>query len=241
MQKAAQNISINIPHIQYEANSVLQAQNIIIPKDGYTCILGHSGSGKTTFLSWLSGILYVPGHPSPLNVHDVSFLSQKNQILPWKKVIEQVYLGDLLRKKNVNIKKAKFILDQLGMGHNADQYPQELSQGMKQRVVLARIIYEERSYILLDEPFSSLDIKTKSDLYKFIHQYLAGKTIIHVTHDIVECLKLADEVFVLKGKPAIFHKAAFHLDKLSNENKPRCSNSNNFWQSSINLAQELYF
>ena len=190
----------DMPDVSFSKRNVLKAQRVYIPLSKWTCILGTSGIGKTTFLKYLAGLL--EGQRSPLHRQDVAFLPQGNVLLPWLKAEQNVVLSSLLTGEKPDYLRARELLAKVNLGNETKTYPHHLSQGMRQRVVLAQTLYRECSWILLDEPFSSLDIETRESIYPIVQECFRGKTVLHVTHDLEEVPKLADSVFVFKGYPA---------------------------------------
>ena len=99
------------------------------------------------------------------------------------------------------------MLDRVGLGAEADALPHTLSGGMRQRVALARTLMEDRPIVLMDEPFSALDAITRIRLQELAAGLLAGRTVLLVTHDPLEALRLGDRIYVMAGRPASLHSA----------------------------------
>jgi putative hydroxymethylpyrimidine transport system ATP-binding protein len=131
-------------------------------------------------------------------------MSQKDLLLPWVTVLENIMLGAKLRREmTADIRhKARQMLNEAGIGEYEKQYPAVLSGGMRQRVALLRTLLEERPIILMDEPFSALDALTRLKLQDLSAQLTRGKTVLLVTHDPMEALRLGDRIAVLGGSPA---------------------------------------
>lgn len=175
-----------------------------------TCLLGPSGCGKSTLIRILSGTTTVAYEG---DVHfqvngkkeqPVAWMSQKDLLLPWLSVLDNIMLGAKLRGNVHEIvrSKAHQMLKSAGLETYADKYPAVLSGGMRQRVALLRTLMEERPIILMDEPFSALDTLTRLKLQDFSARRTRGKTVILVTHDPMEALRLGDRIVVLGGSPA---------------------------------------
>lgn len=129
-------------------------------------------------------------------------MAQQDLLLPWRTVHENVVLGAVLRGEKPEYEKASHLLSQVGLGDAAHLRPAELSGGMKQRAALARTLMEDRPVVLMDEPFSALDPLNRLRLQELAARVLRGKTVLLVTHDPLEALRLGDHVHVLAGSPA---------------------------------------
>lgn len=170
-----------------------------LSKAGWTGFLGKSGIGKTTLLRCLAGL--ESAQPLFLKNHKVALLAQNDNLLPWTTVLKNVVIGCTLRGEKPNEKQALNLLMQVGLEAYANYYPMQLSMGMRQRVALARTLYEKADLILLDEPFTALDTKIKYELYELTQTLLTGKMVIIVTHDPLEALALCERIYLFKGCP----------------------------------------
>lgn len=165
-----------------------------------TCLLGRSGVGKSSLLRWLAGLL--PGtEPS----RDIAYMAQADLLLPWLSVLDNVLLGYRLRRNSAALQVARpralGLLEQVGLGGRLADLPQTLSGGMRQRAALARTLCEDRAIVLMDEPFAHLDAVTRLELQDLAARLLAGRTVVLVTHDPLEALRLGHQVRVLSGQP----------------------------------------
>lgn len=164
----------------------------------WTALLGPSGAGKSTLLRLLAG-LPVAGRfegrvysPFP-----VALMAQDAALLPWLTLRGNVGLGARLRGEAVDRQRIDALLDAVGLAARADSYPLALSGGQMQRVALARTLAEDRPVVLLDEPFSALDPRTRLAMQDLAVRLLAGRTVLMVTHDPAEALRVADRVLLL--------------------------------------------
>lgn len=139
------------------------------------------------------------GQPLPGRV---AWMDQKDLLLPWLRVIDNVTLGARLRGENGDRKRALALLASLGLAGREQNRPATLSGGERQRVALARTLLEDRPVVLMDEPFSALDAVTRHRLQANAAQLLAGRTVLLVTHDPYEALRLGHRIHVLSGFPA---------------------------------------
>lgn len=175
------------------------------------CLLGKSGSGKSSLLRFIAGLLPSETAQGSVTASDrkplanrIAWMAQQDLLLPWLKVIDNVILGTLLRgnRTEEQRKLAKRLLVDVELEDVDHRFPHELSGGMRQRVALARTLIEERPVNLLDEPFSGLDAITRYQLQDLACRLLADRTTLLVTHDPLEALRMADLIYVLSGRPA---------------------------------------
>ena len=131
-------------------------------------------------------------------------MAQQDLLLPWLDVLGNVMLGTRLRGDADALVHARAVelLDATGLGGHARKRPAELSGGMRQRAALARTLLEDRPVVLMDEPFSGLDVPTRLKLQTLAARLLAGRTVLLVTHDPLEALRLGHRIHVMAGVPA---------------------------------------
>ncbi|HWE73215.1 MAG TPA: ABC transporter ATP-binding protein [Stellaceae bacterium] len=224
----------------------LESATLDIARGELLCLIGPSGCGKSTLLNIIGGLatpstgrVTIDGHevngPSP---QKVAYVFQENTLFPWRTVIDNVKLGMAFQgvSKSERDGRARRSLEAVGLTQFAQHYPAQLSGGMKQRVQLARALALETEVLLMDEPFAALDEQTRMVLGEDLSVLLArtGKTIIFVTHSLVEAVFLADRVAVLTARPGRIKKI-IHVE----EAHPRKSE---FMTSEklANLRNELY-
>lgn len=182
----------------------------------FLSIIGPSGCGKSTLLRIIAGLIR-PGVGQVLfqgtvmdrPVPGISFVFQDFALLPWLTNVENVELGfsmsDLDEKRKE--RKARKLIDGLGLSGFADLYPNVLSGGMKQRIGIARAIASDPRVLLMDEPFSSLDELTANTLRGEVSEMLHNRAIsvdsvLMVTHNVEEAVELSDTIVVLADKPS---------------------------------------
>lgn len=189
---------------------IFRSLNFSIKGGQWTCLIGPSGCGKSTLLRLISGTLSA-GRSGKIqfgfdneHVGLTAWMAQKDLLLPWLNVLDNVCLGARLRGENSKKqrKKAVSLLDDAGLGAYIHSLPSELSGGMRQRVALLRTLMEGRSVILMDEPFSALDALTRLKLQDLAAKLVKGATVLMVTHDPLEALRLGHRVHVMTGRPA---------------------------------------
>jgi putative hydroxymethylpyrimidine transport system ATP-binding protein len=170
----------------------------------WTCLLGESGVGKTTLLRTIAGLepVRASGHVATDRGDPTAglaaYMAQQDLLLPWLTATQNVALGARLRGERPDFPRALELLTHAGVADRAEARPAELSGGERQRVALARTLMEDRPIVLMDEPFSALDAITRTRLQDLARNLLAGRTVLMVTHDPFEALRLADEIHVLK-------------------------------------------
>lgn len=170
---------------------------------GWTCLLGESGVGKSTLLRTIAGLVE-PIAPTEITANgasdiadQVAYMAQQDLLFPWLTGAQNVAAGARLRGEPVDAARVHEILDRTGVAGRADARPAEMSGGERQRVALARTLMEERPVVLMDEPFSALDAITRMRLQDLAIELLADRTVLMVTHDPFEALRMADTIHVL--------------------------------------------
>ncbi|WP_270507129.1 ABC transporter ATP-binding protein [Paraclostridium sordellii] len=174
---------------------VLKNINFTLSEGEILTFLGPSGSGKSTILNILTGLL-TPSEGSFFIDGTVGYMFQKDHLLEWRNVMDNVLIGlEIQNKKSSKyISFVEKLLKTYGLWDFRSMYPKELSGGMRQRVALIRTLAVNPDVLLLDEPFSALDYQTRilvsDDIYKIIKN--ENKSTILVTHDISEdiCIKI---------------------------------------------------
>jgi len=206
-------ISVQQAHVAWGDNVLFDRLNLDLAAGRWTCLLGPSGVGKSMLLRLILGLEGTPGEPDSVTCSDgfplagrAAFMAQRDCLFPWLSVVENVCLGHRLRSRRplsaTDEDRAMTLLDAVGLADQADAMPNTLSGGMRQRTALARTLMEDRPVVLMDEPFSALDAITRIKLQDLAARLLAGRTVLLVTHDPLEALRLGHHVHVMKGRPA---------------------------------------
>ena len=175
-----------------------------VPAGAWTCLLGPSGAGKSTLLRLFGGIAdevafdgtATPGDGAPL-AGRVALMAQSDLLMPWLDAVANVTLGARLRGQAADRDRALALLERVGLADHAAKRPDALSGGQRQRVALARTLMEDRPVVLLDEPFSALDARSRALVQDLAAELLAGRTVLHVTHDAAEAARLGQNVLLM--------------------------------------------
>ncbi len=210
---------LNAEHISkcYDGRTIIEDISLHLDEDELVCLLGLSGSGKTTLFQVLSGLaspeqgqVFLDGKEITGKPGQISYMLQKDLLLPHKKIIDNVSLPLILRgmpKKDAR-REAEPYFAQFSLDGCQYQYPSQLSGGMRQRAALLRTYLTGGKAALLDEPFSALDTITKSQIHTW---YLDVMKKIHlstlfITHDIDEAILLSDRIYIMQGRPGRLDK-----------------------------------
>ena len=175
--------------------AVLDRLDLTIGQGEFLALLGRSGSGKTTLLRTLAGLDVVEEGVVEVP-RNVAVVFQESRLLPWKKVWENVALG--LPGRDAK-DRAVAALEEVGLGHRLDAWPLTLSGGEGQRVGIARALVREPEFLMLDEPFASLDALTRLRMQAMVGELWQKRrcAVLLVTHDVDEALLLGDRAVVL--------------------------------------------
>ncbi|HLY22364.1 MAG TPA: ABC transporter ATP-binding protein [bacterium] len=190
----------------------VEAVSLSVAPGEFVAIVGPTGGGKSTLLNLAAGLIRpTAGTVSSFGVpvdginRRAAYLFQQDVLLPWKTALDNVVLGPLLRRQPRGRAEAlaRQWLARVGLRGFEGRYPHELSGGMRKRVALAQSLIVGPEILLMDEPFSALDVQTRAlmenDLLRIWQD--DRKTVLFVTHDLEEAIALADRVLVLSAGP----------------------------------------
>ena len=182
----------------YGTINIIDHLSLSLPEGSTSALIGASGSGKTTLLKLILGLLK-PNNGSLKFNGSASYLMQEDTLLPWRNVWEQLTLVLEFQNKTSDPIILQELLDVIGLKGSEKKFPHELSGGMKRRVSLAQALLREHSLLLMDEPFSSLDIHSREQMFDLIRtvRERMGSTVLMVTHDYRDAITIADKIFWL--------------------------------------------
>ena len=226
----------------YSDRRVLKDLSLSVPANSTTSILGRSGCGKSTLLKIIAGIEKQDEGEIVLNGVEVSnkkpslrnivYLFQEALLFPHLDVFENIAFGLRIRseKREVVISKVEELLFLLGIEAEARKLPDQLSGGQKQRVAFGRALIINPPLLLLDEPFSNLDVETRSTMQQ-LYKTMAGKyniTALFVTHDLKESLIMGDRiVYMNDGVLDVYESRTSFI----NDSKTGVAGEINFWNT----------
>jgi NitT/TauT family transport system ATP-binding protein len=188
----------------------------------FCAVVGPTGCGKSTTLALISGLeppsageVRVFGKPVTGIHTDIGYVFQTDAVFPWKTVLDNVAAGPRFRgqsRRAANQQALEWIA-RVGLTGFQNHYPHQLSGGMRKRVALAQTLINNPRIILMDEPFSALDVQTRTLMENELLALWAasGASVVFVTHDLEEAIAMSDRVFVLTAGPATV-KGAYNVD-----------------------------
>lgn len=194
----------NIGHV-FGMNRVLDGVSLTLAPGEAVCLVGPSGCGKTTLLRVAAGLVSPDEGRVTDGFHRSAVVFQEGRLLPWRRLLDNIALGlkaaGMPRRER--LPRARALAAELGLGECHEHFPHELSGGMQQRAALARALAVEADCLLLDEPFSALDVGLRSEAQSLLLDLLARRGIaaLMVTHDLTEALRLGHRVVVLSPAP----------------------------------------
>ena len=202
-------IDVSDARLDHGGAPLFEGLSLHLPAGGWTCLLGPSGVGKTTLLRLIAGlesdasgsVSCSDGLPADGRI---AYMAQQDLLLPWLSLIGNATLGKRLRGRRTeeDVRRARSLLERVGLGSYAERRPDACSGGMRQRAAVVRTLIEDRPVVLMDEPFSALDAITRLDLQEIAAELLARRTVLLVTHDPLEALRLGHRIHVMTDRPA---------------------------------------
>lgn len=190
----------------YGNTLIMKDLNFSVSSGEKIALIGHSGCGKSTLLRLMAGIEYnarIEGQWHSDLPEISAYIDQNNSLLPWKTVQENVALPMILQgidKDIINLKVMQ-VLEEFGLENYRYFFPDELSGGMKQKTILCRALVTDSIILFADEPFASVDMLSRRALGDILKEKFIRKTIIFITHDIQEALRIGDRVLIFADRP----------------------------------------
>jgi NitT/TauT family transport system ATP-binding protein len=189
----------------------------------FVSVVGPTGCGKSTLLNVAVGLLQpsagrtcVFGEPLEGLNRKAGYLFQTDALMPWRTALRNVAAGLEFRgvEHDESLGKANHWLQRVGLAGFGDRYPHQLSGGMRKRVALAQTLILDPEIILMDEPFSALDIQTRQLMENELLELWSAnrKSVVFITHDLEEAISLSDRVVVLSAGPEAHPIGEFHID-----------------------------
>ncbi|WP_199087203.1 ABC transporter ATP-binding protein [Bosea sp. ASV33] len=186
--------------------------NMSVARGEFVAVVGPTGCGKSTTLNLVTGLarpssgeVRLFGQPVTDIDPRIGFAFQTDALFPWRSVIDNVVAGPLFRgrPRDEAYAKAREWLARVHLSGHETKYPHQLSGGMRKRVSLAQTFINEPQVLLMDEPFSALDVQTRVVMHEVLLNLWseAKASVIFVTHDLEEAIALADKVYVLTAGP----------------------------------------
>jgi NitT/TauT family transport system ATP-binding protein len=195
----------NLSH-RFGPNEVLRDINFRLDQGKVVSVVGPSGGGKTTLMHLCAGLLEVTEGKVSNAFTSFAFAFQDPRLLPWQTALDNIAFGLKANgfNKQQRHQQARVISKEFGL-EAADliKFPKDLSGGMRQRVSFARALVTQPELLLLDEPFSALDIGLKQELQDILIQQINQQqlSILFITHDLMEAVRLSDQILLLAAEP----------------------------------------
>ena len=202
--------------------TALRDLDLTVAPGEFCAVVGPTGCGKSTTLALISGLeppsvgtVEVFGQPVKAVADRVGYVFQRDAVFPWKNVLENVAIGPQFRGVAADRARAEARewIARVGLAGFEKYYPHQLSGGMRKRVALAQTLINQPRILLMDEPFSALDVQTRALMENELLDLWAstGASVVFVTHDLEEAIGLADRVVVITAGPGTV-KGTYQVD-----------------------------
>ena len=202
--------------------TALRDLDLTVQEGEFCAIVGPSGCGKSTTLALVSGLeppslgtVRVFGEPVRGVTTQVGYVFQRDAVFPWKNVIDNVAVGPRFRGRSASEAndRARAWIQKVGLAGFERYYPHQLSGGMRKRLALAQTLINDPRILLMDEPFSALDVQTRALMENELLELWAASrsSVVFVTHDLEEAIALSDRVVVITAGPGTI-KSTYRVD-----------------------------
>ena len=240
------DVSLRFISADGDATVALRNFTMSVARGEFVAIVGPTGCGKSTTLNMVTGLLRptvgevkVMGQPVRGIDPRIGFVFQADAVFPWRSVLDNVAAGPMFRgksKKQAYDMAADWI-QRVGLGKFGGHYPHQLSGGMRKRVALAQTFINNPEILLMDEPFSALDMQTRTLMQDELLKLWSGTggSVVFVTHDLEEAIALADRVFVLSARPGML-KRVYDVDLP----RPRITSQVRYEPQFIELSKHIW-
>lgn len=194
-----------------ERHQVVAGLNLTVYRGEFVSMIGKSGTGKSTILRLITGLLHpekgtISVNGKSVELGDVGYMPQRDLLLPWRTIIDNIMIaGEVQKGLTITKEKARGWLDRVGLLEYENALPKELSGGMRQRAAFVRTLLTGKEILLLDEPFGALDALTKKEMQTWllsIWQEL-DQTVLFITHDLEEAVYMSDRIVLLSPNQSL--------------------------------------
>jgi NitT/TauT family transport system ATP-binding protein len=213
-EQPAEKLAVRVSGLvhKFVGMEVISRSNLNVSKGEFVSIVGPSGCGKTTLLNLIAGLIplqegsvFISDSVPREGRADIAYMLARDSLLPWKSALRNAEFAAKIRGVDALARREKALrlLAAVGLAGFEQRYPKELSQGMRQRVALARTFCLDAPLLLMDEPFGALDAQTKLQLEEVLLSLWNAerRTVIFITHDLSEAVALSDRVIVMRARP----------------------------------------
>jgi NitT/TauT family transport system ATP-binding protein len=245
---AIELIDVNLRFISPTGASLTALRNfsMTVRRGEFVAIVGPTGCGKSTTLNLITGInkansgqVKLMGRPVTGSDPEIGFVFQTDALFPWRSVLRNVAAGPLFRgmPKEAAYTKAHEWIKRVGLVGFENHYPHQLSGGMRKRVTLAQTFINNPQILLMDEPFSALDVQTRIVMQDELLDMWSSSnaSVVFVTHDLEEAIALADKVYVLTAGPATV-KASYDIPLP----RPRITSEIRYQPEFIDISRQIW-